>query len=423
LNTNLASNRNTLSAAPVPTPAPSPGARTDWGIVFLAIFAGIATSFQIGKFAPALPLMQGDLGLSLLASGWLSSLIAVIGAFGALFVGILIGRFSGLAGLAAGLIILTGGGVLGSIAETAPLAFLARGIESLGFVLTAVSAPRVIVSHCQARDQGLALGIWGSYMATGSALAMVLAPVLFSFAGWRSLWWFGAFLSGTAALISLAAARYQHRVTVRKSPSASASVSWAVLRNIVLRQGPWYLAGVFICYSALYFAVTTWLPSFLIEDHGMTTSSASLIGGLVVAANILGNLAGGWLMYRGFRRVHLISAGLCLMGLMSIFIFPDVMPLGLRISAAVGLSLFGGLVPSSLLASAPHHAATPAALSIVNGIIVQGANIGNLSGAPYLAAALTWLGSWQMMWLPLLLLVVLGLGAVRLLDRAEKRQG
>ena len=71
----------------------APGTR--WPLICLALAAGVATAFQVGKFAPALPLMEGELELSRLAGGWLSSVFALVGAFGSVGVGLLAGRMSG----------------------------------------------------------------------------------------------------------------------------------------------------------------------------------------------------------------------------------------------------------------------------------------------------------------------------------------
>ena len=41
------------------------GAGTRWGVLFLALFAGIFGAFQNGKMPAALPTLTGELGLTL----------------------------------------------------------------------------------------------------------------------------------------------------------------------------------------------------------------------------------------------------------------------------------------------------------------------------------------------------------------------
>ena len=50
----------------------APG-KTRWGIVALAIAAGVVAAIQVGKVPPLITQLQADLDLSLVAAGWLAS--------------------------------------------------------------------------------------------------------------------------------------------------------------------------------------------------------------------------------------------------------------------------------------------------------------------------------------------------------------
>ncbi len=56
---------------------PTTSPRTRWGVVVLGLAAGVIAAAYIGKVPPALPLMRPELGLGLVAAGWV-----VLGAFG-----------------------------------------------------------------------------------------------------------------------------------------------------------------------------------------------------------------------------------------------------------------------------------------------------------------------------------------------------
>ena len=54
-----------------------------------------------------------------------------------------------------------------------------------------------------------------------------------------------------------------------------------------------------------------WLPTFMVGERHTPLGTASLLTALMVAANIPGNLTGGALMHRGFKR----GTNVCLAGL------------------------------------------------------------------------------------------------------------
>ena len=188
------------------------------------------------------------------------------------------------------------------------------------------------------------------------------------------------------------------------------------------RPAVWLLSLCFACYTVQYFAVTTWLPTFLVEAQGAPVTAAALATSLVVAVNVLGNLGAGWLMLRGVRATTLMAAALVLMAVSSLAVFDAGAPEALRLPAAMALTAFGGMLPGAVLASANALARDPAQVPAANGAVLQGANIGNLLGPPLLALALPLVGGWHKGWVVLVLFALLGLALVALLRRAREEQ-
>ena len=54
--------------------------RTSWSAVFLAVGAGVAVAFQVGKAPIALPFIRNEIGLGLSAAAWILSIFALLGA-------------------------------------------------------------------------------------------------------------------------------------------------------------------------------------------------------------------------------------------------------------------------------------------------------------------------------------------------------
>ena len=71
-------------------------ARTSWPAVVAALATGVLAATYVGKLPPALPALSEELGLSLVAAGWIVSIFSVIGARVCLFVGFLVDRPGGV---------------------------------------------------------------------------------------------------------------------------------------------------------------------------------------------------------------------------------------------------------------------------------------------------------------------------------------
>jgi predicted MFS family arabinose efflux permease len=379
--------------------------QTRWDLVALAIGAGAVAGLQVGKVPPSLPAMRPELALDMVTAGWAASLFNAVGAARGLFAGAAADRLGAKAVALAGLAMLAGGGFAGALAQDAATLLGARLFEGIGFVAVAVCGPKLIVAASAERQRGLALGAWGVYMPTGMAAAMLAAPV---FPGWRPLWLAAA---GAAALfLALFAWR------MPRAPARQRRFDWAAAGATLGRPGPWLLGGCFGCYSIQWFAVLTWLPSFLIERRGWDAGAAATATALVVAANALGNLASAAAMHRRVGPPSLIATAYLAMAAAAFCVFAPAAPDALLLPAAFLFSGVGGLLPAATLAAAAAEAATPAQVAIAGGVAVQGSNIGSLLGPPAMAlvvGALGWGGAYGLN----LAAGALGLSLALLLDR------
>ena len=412
--------RSRRVAAPLERPARAPGpppperaAATRWIVVGVMIASGFAASLHVGKVPPALPELREDLELGLVSAGWAASIFNLIGATLGVASGLVADRIGARRVLAAGLLSLAAGSIWGATAESGTVLLLTRVIEGLGLLTVAVSAPRVIVVVAAPRDYGLALGGWSIYMPAGMAAAMLSAPIVLPGLGWRGLWLLHA---GVAVAVLLIVALTTRGISVR--PNAPHRIGAEVLR----RPGPWLLAAAFACYTVQFFAVVTWLPTFLVESHGSTREAAALAGALVVAVNISGNLAGAWLLHRKAARWKLLAAAYLVMAPCAAGFFSAFAPPGIKVALAVIFSAVGGLLPAAILGAASVHAPSRDHVATVNGFIVQGSHAGVVVGPPVFAVLVASLGSWHQGWIIAVVFGLAGLGVTAALRAVERHQ-
>jgi MFS family permease len=363
---------------------------TRWSAVAALIAVGLLASFQIGKLPAAIPTMRADLALSLVAAAWVVSMLTTTTASLGVVAGVIGDTLGPRRLLQACLIGLAAGSALGAAATDANLLLAARFVEGVAFLGLVVSAPSLLIVATAGRDQGFILGLWSARTPLGMALMIVASPPLLAALGWRGVWVANAVL----ALVLLA---WTLRPTAGLLPAAAPSriKFWSDLRLALVRPGPWLLALAFTTYAAMWMAVMIWLPTYLIEAERWAPAAAAYFTAAVVVANVPANLVSGRLLARGLPASALIAFSSIVMGLQGYAMFEPAVPIGVKLALALGFSFLGGFLPGAIMVAAPRHAPSPTQFGAVNGIIVQGSNVGHLLGPPILALLVGAFGGWD----------------------------
>jgi MFS transporter, DHA1 family, inner membrane transport protein len=399
------------SGASQTSSAPSP--ETRWDIVALAIIAGVVCAIQVGKVPPALPVLRAELGIGFITAGWVASLVNICGGALGVASGLIIDWVGPRRVTVVSLLIMAGGGAIGAEANSAAMLLASRFLEGLGLVGTVVAVPAIIRIACQPADRNLALGLWGTYLPAGMAIALLAAPGLMEEFGWRGFWW------GNVALVIGFAGLAAVGLTPRywPDPPTVAVVTRPRILKTLSRSGPWLFSACFAAYALMFYAVAVWLPSYLIEAKGWTLAEAAMGGAVVVIANIAGNVISAMLMHRGVARWKLLLTAYIAYILCSWFIFAEPAPDATRLPAAMLFTLIGGLLPAACLAGGAAHAKEAGEVATMSGIIVQGSNTGSLLGAPVMALAVTMLGGWDQGYWVIVFFGTIGIAVTTLLLR------
>jgi MFS family permease len=411
-----------------------PAVVTRWPLVLLVVGAGIAVAFQIGKVPAALPALRAELGLGLVAGGWVISMFNVVGLAVGMLAGAVAARFGDRAVALVGLALVASASAAGAAASGPFLLLASRFVEGLGFIMVVVAAPSLIVRLTAPADRRLAFGAWGAYNPAGTALMIVLSPLLLLPFGWRGLWLANAALVGLAALALAAATRglALRDATLRVAPqgkaenietAAPAASLWRDIRDTATAPGPLMLALAFGAYAFNFLAVFGFLPTILVENEAMSQASAALLTAFAIACNVAGNLAGGALRHRGVPRWALVATASLVMGAATLGIFAPSLPFQARYGLYIVFSLMAGLLPPAVFDGAAAHAPRPALVPMTQGLLVQGANTGMTLGPPAVAALAAYTGTWA--WSPAIHLAAAGIGvaAALVLRRIERRMG
>lgn len=370
-------------------------ARTSWLIVGLAVGTGILGAFQIGKVPVALGDMRLDLGFGLIMAGWVISTFNFPAILGGAPMGAVVARFGDRRVALGGLIVLAASALGGAFAVDSATLLASRFFEGLAFLMTQVSAPALIQRYARPEDQRVAFGIWGAYMGTGQAIIMLAAPILIAASGWRGLWLINvAIILAFAVILALATRRPSVRPPVIRRVGV-AELSRDMVRTLG-SAGPVAIALCFGTYAGNYLIVVGFLPTMLTEDVGLSRAAAASVTALAVALNAAGNVLGGFLLQHGVPRWRLLAiahAGMCLFGF---GIFSEALPIVVRLLFCLAFFAIGGVLPTSALGSATRLAPAPHLVPATNGVIVQGAALGQFVAPPIAAAVATAVGGWSL---------------------------
>jgi predicted MFS family arabinose efflux permease len=366
------------------TVAVVPSARTDWLAVSVVVAGGIVAALQVGKAAIAMPLVQAEFGLDLGTLGWLASIFAVLGMVGGIPVGTLAIGLGARRVLLLGLLAVAVGAFLGAAAPRFPMLLASRVVEGLGFLLITIAGPAILQRVASPAQRDIAMALWSCFMPTGIALAMLAGLWL---TDWRMIWQ----VTGALAVIAIALA-----VLTVPNTSGGPRPSWAALAGdagaVLSARGPVLLGVTFALYALMFFALFNFLPVLLMQRMQVSLATAGLLGALASAVNIIGNLVAGMLLARGVSRVSLIVFASLVMGSSAIGIFLGLLPDTATFLLCALFSMVGGIIPATLLSSAPVLAPTATLTPVVVGLLMQGSNLGQVVGPVAIGSVIEALG-------------------------------
>lgn len=365
----------------------------------VVVLAGISAALHVGKLPPALPVLQQELGVTLLQAGFLLSLVQFGGMALGLAMGAAADSLGGRRTMVFGLVLLSVASLLGGLAATPATLLALRACEGVGFLLATLPAPALIRRLVDPARLGAMLGVWGAYMPLGTATALLLGPAVIALAGWSGWWWL-------LASLSLLMAAWLWRA-VPSACDARLAGPAAGDRGRIARTlragGPWLACVGFAVYSAQWLAVIGFLPTIYAQS-GLPAVYVAPATALVAGVNMIGNIAAGRALQRGVAPPLLLQAGYLAMAAGAVVAFAPWTESGsLEVAAAryagvVLFSMMGGLVPATLFWLAVRLAPDEGAVSTTVGWVQQWSSLGQFAGPPLAALLAARSGDWSRTW-------------------------
>jgi DHA1 family inner membrane transport protein len=358
------------------------GEKTRWGGIGLLYLAGLSAAMHYAKLPAMLPELRAALRLSDVEAAFLFSAVGVVGAlFGVAVAGLAsaAGELKSVrTGLAASAVLALVSTQLGDWSGHMGV----RVLEGFAHVSIVAVVPTLMLQLTAQRDRGLVLGIWGTYVTVTFMVVAFLTPWMIGSGGWTVV----AVVHGVvciAALFGLAVVRLPKPRAGRRP-----TLQGVVAAHIALYGTPRraVIPALFFTFTMQFVATMGLLGAALSEVYGLSLVEAAHWLAILPAATILGALVGGTAQRKGLapHKVIVLAFGVAVTGAVGAFVVapPFVVGAGFQLLLFFGI----GLMPSGVLGLIPVLAGDdPEAVTLVNGGVAQGGNLGNFVGAPILA--------------------------------------
>lgn len=384
---------------------------------WIIVFAGVCAALHVGKMPPALPVLQATLDISLVQAGFLLSAVQMASMMLGLAVGLSADSLGLRRSMLMGLSLLSFASMAGGFATQATSLLLLRALEGLGFLLVVMPAPGLIRRSVSVAQLSGRMGWWGTYMPTGSALAMLIGPWVIAAANWSVWWWVMGLVSAFACV-----AVWLCVPATRVDAVTQEAQAWPQRLGLTLRsRAPWLLSLTFAVYSSQWLAVIGFLPTVYAE-LGLTAGLAGILSACVALANVVGNIFSGRLLQRGWPAQRLLNIGFVTMGLGAIGAYAvwqgEGLPVTWRFACVVLFSAIGGVIPGTLFACAMRLAPSEGTISTTVGYMQQWSAFGQFAGPPAVAWVAAQAGGWQWTWTISVAFSLIGIWLAHLIHRA-----
>ncbi|GGQ85442.1 MFS transporter [Streptomyces flaveolus] len=237
---------------------------------------------------------------------------------------------------------------------------------------------KALVERTSVGERMGAQGLIMSSNALASVAAPLAVPPLAAVVGWR---WAFVLAAGVGALVYVAVRLW---LPAPRDAEGAAPAARGVPLREVLRIGVlWRFSLMLFGYSALMWGLSTWIPSYLNTERGLSLTSAGVLVAVPSLAAALGTLLGGRLSdrFEGHHRKVILPAmsvaapALCLMALSP------------SLTGAIACGTIAVLAASLCympIFAVPLRSLTPELVGVGSAIIVFGGQVAGMVAPPVL---------------------------------------
>ena len=273
-----------------------------------------AMDVQILSFA--IPAIIAVFAITNADAGLIGTATLLSSAFGGWFAGALSDRFGRVRTLQITIAWFAFFTFLCGFAQNYTQLFIFRALMGLGFGGEWAAAAVLIGEVIRPEHRGKAVGAMQSGWAIGWGIAALLATWFFSVmpadTAWRALFWVGI----TPAVLVFFVRRFVDEPPVFAQTQQNLAASGKTANFLEIFSPSMLKTTILTCMLTTgaqggYYAITTWLPTFLRTERKLTILSTGGYLAVIIAGSLIGYWISAWLNDRIGRRVNFILFACC----------------------------------------------------------------------------------------------------------------
>ncbi len=310
--------------------------------VFAACVGGWALdAMNVQLYSFVIPALIAVWGLTRGQAGVLGTAALLVSAAGGWFAGWFADRYGRVLTLQIAILTFAVFTFLSGLAQNYAQLFVARALLGFGFGGEWAAGAVLLGEVIRAQHRGKALGFMQAGWAVGWATAALLYAFFFSVMPAQTAWR-AVFMVGLApALFVFYVRRYVEEPAVYKESKAQMAARGERASVLEIFRPPLLkvtLIGGILTTGAQggYFAVTTWLPTFLRTERKLSVLDTTGYLAVLIAGSFAGYLSGGWLADRIGRRLQFLVFAL---GAGAVVITYTMVPFGNSAMLVLGFPL------------------------------------------------------------------------------------
>jgi len=354
--------------------------KTNWFIVIMLWFAGIAAAMQFAKFSFAFDFLKAQYNVS---PFWIGLSLSVVGLIGLIF-GITISIYISKIGQNKILLISLLLGVFISFVQALnpvfPILFISRILEGISHLGIVVTAPIIMIVLSSEKHHSIIMGLWSSFFGIAfSVTAWAGKPImeLFSISG--------LFLIHAIVLLALFLILFFSIKKLDIPHNENNKISFLTAHTKVYSNWRTVSPGIlFFFHTFMYIALFTFLPRLSENEN---TKNVLLV--ILPLISIIGTMIAGII-----SQYFVSPSKLSVAAYISLLVLIFVVKLSFNnntffVAASMVLILFSGIIQGSVFSLIPNISLTTEEQTNANGAVAQLGNLGSTLGPPIFSYFLT----------------------------------
>lgn len=395
-------------------------------VAWLALVGGIAIYFVNSaaqyKIPPILLELNDALGLTIAQSGWLMSIMSLLGLILALPAGFIIMRLGVKWTTVIAASVQLVGSLIGTFADGFALMMVSRALEGISLGLCNVVSFAVVTAFFPPEKRGVPNSLVTALYTLSVFMMMNVAVPLTDAFQWQGVWWLVNVLSVAAVLAALfLIPKKSEEIDFGENADSAAPKEHVDYRKLLTNRSIWIVPLIFVFFNIGYYGISTYMPTYLVEGVGADQATANL----AVSWNSLAGLPAALLIGFVLNKLKIphrkYVAVVTMVALAVCYFSAFAMP---TVESAAFLLVFMGFIctfiPITLYTIGPDIFPSAAYAAIILAIVTFGQNLGMTLGPLVVGYLVEWFGDWAACSIPIGLMALLG-GALALFIKVRER--